>query len=101
MIIIYLGILTIGIAAIVFILRKESKGSKPSPVDLLNSLEVDENPSEERKAPHKIPSSNFFNRLNLNNEKPKQAEKIDEPISHEKLLSPPIPKDNDQKETPG
>jgi len=75
MIVIYLGILGLGILAIAVILMGENKGSKPSPVDLLNSLEVDENPDKEQQLPPQRPISNFFSRLNLNEEKAKEAEK--------------------------
>lgn len=89
MIVIYLGILAVGIMTIVFILSKEKKGSKPSAVDLLNSLEVDENPGEEQKTSHKTPSSNFVNRLNLNGRKTKKTEGLEKPISPQKPLDAP------------
>ena len=71
---IYLAILAVGILAIVVILMNENKSSKPSPVDLLNSLTVDEN--EEKKSAPKAANnaSSFLNRLNLNENMPKKEE---------------------------
>lgn len=70
----YLGILAAGVVAIISVLANENKKSKPSPVDLLNSLEVDEAPDEDKKIPPKKSSSSFLNRLNLNDDKTKKAE---------------------------
>lgn len=70
----YLGILAAGVVAIISVLANENKKSKPSPVDLLNSLEVDEAPDEDKKTPPKKSSSSFLNRLNFNEDKAKKAE---------------------------
>lgn len=65
---IYLGILAVGIIAILIILIKEKRGgSRSSAVDLLNSLDVDETPTEDQA------SSNFLRRLNLEEEKNRKA----------------------------
>jgi outer membrane biosynthesis protein TonB len=76
MLAIYLGILAIGIVAIILILASENKNSKSSAVDLLNSLDIDESSSEEKKEqdPSKIHSSDFLNRLNLDEEKIRKSE---------------------------
>jgi FtsZ-interacting cell division protein ZipA len=76
MLVVYFGILAVGIIAIILILMNENKGSRSSAVDLLNSLDVDENATEEKKeqAPQKVLSSNFLNRLNLDDEKTKKTE---------------------------
>ncbi len=64
---IYLGILAVGIIAIVVILINEKKNSKSSVNDLMDSLHIDESPGEEQKTPGKISSSVFLTRLNLDN----------------------------------
>jgi len=53
----------------------ENKSSKPSPVDLLNSLDIDEN-NEKKTTPQRASSnpSSFMNRLNLNETMPKKEE---------------------------
>lgn len=75
---IYLGVLAVGIIAILIILINEKRGgSRSSAVDLLNSLDVDETPTEDQA------SSAFLRRLNLEEEKNRKA--------HEaaKIPSPP------------
>jgi hypothetical protein len=74
---VYLGILAVGLVAIIIILRKESKPNKPSPVDLLNSLEIDENAEDEKKAAST--SSSFQHRFNLNDERMKKIEERSAP----------------------
>lgn len=82
---IYLGILAVGVLAIVVILMNENKSSKPSPVDLLNSLEVDENPDEGKKDAFRTPPpSSFLNRLNLNENKSKKDEEHVKTVEVEK-----------------
>lgn len=69
MVTIYIAILAVGILVIVFILLNENKSQKTSAVDLLNSLDVDENP--ETLKPSTKPSASFLNRLSMENDKPK------------------------------
>ena len=72
---IYLGILAIGIIAVIIIFIKESsKSSHSSAVDLLNSLDVDESPAENQAV--KTSSSDFLRRLNLEEEKNKNVNEI-------------------------
>ncbi len=99
MIIIYLGILTVGIIAVVVILLNESKNSKPSPVDLLNSLEIDENPDDTpHETPKTAPSSPFLNRFNLNEEKPKKVEEpVIKPVDDVKISLAQSAEDFEQK----
>lgn len=68
---IYIGIMVVGFLAIVIIWLGENKSQKTSAVDLLNSLEVDENPETPR--PSAKPSTSFLNRLSMENDKPKAA----------------------------
>jgi hypothetical protein len=87
---VYFGILAIGIIAIIIIYTKENKGSHSSAVDILNSLDVDENLKENQTALSKASSSDFLRRLNLEEEKNKnpnvaikdsQEQQINEPGS--------------------
>jgi len=77
---IYIAILAVGILAIIVIWLGENKSQKTSAVDLLNSLEVDENP--ETPKPSTKPSTSFLNRLSMENDKPKAAapKPADQPV---------------------
>jgi len=69
---VYVAILAVGVLAIVLVLLGEKQSQKTSPVDLLNSLDIDENPSEPAK-PEARSSTNFLNRLSMENDKTKTA----------------------------
>lgn len=66
---VYIGIMVVGFLVIIIIWLGENKSQKTSPVDLLNSLDVDEDPQTLK--PSAKPSASFLNRLSMENDAPK------------------------------